>query len=385
MTTEAAPTGLTVDSYEDLVTTLENLLKAAFSPNVKLTPDSVFGMLINIFALMLAEQNEALEQLAGSLDPQSAAGAFLSRLVLLNGIQRAESEYSAVSLTCTANTVGATIPAGSLVSVPATGYQFATDAQLILAPSASDTVSATAVEVGAITATAGTLKQIDTPIYGWASVTNAAAATVGQQEESDETLRLRRQVVAERTGTCSTSAIYAAITDVTGVTEALVLENNTQFTNSDGVPPTTIWAIVNGGSDADVAEALYTHVGAGVGYYGTTTVVHVDSVTGNSHSIKFSRPSDVSIYITVNVTPDSTYPADGDTQIEDALIAYFDGFTISDDVIYSRLFTPINTVAGHEIDSLYIGLAAVPTGVVSLVMGNSQIAVTTATEIVVNS
>jgi len=93
----------------------------------------------------------------------------------------------------------------------------------------------------------------------------------------------------------------------------------------------------------------------------------------------------VSVYITVNVTPDSTYPADGDTQIEDALIAYFDGFTISDDVIYSRLFTPINTVAGHEIDSLYIGLAAVPTGVVSLVMGNSQIAVTTATEIVVNS
>jgi uncharacterized phage protein gp47/JayE len=219
---------------DDFATVLAALIagfQSAFGDNIKTGPDSGFGLIANIIAEGVADQNEIVEQVNNAFNPQTASGAALSILVQLNGITRNSDEFSTVTLSCTANAAGATIPAGSLVSDPTTGNQFATDSLLVLGASATDTVAATAVNSGVVEAAASTLTQIDTPIYGWETVTNPAAATVGQSEETDSALRLRRQVVAEGSGTASVEAIFRAVSDIDEVVEAVVFENVTPDTD----------------------------------------------------------------------------------------------------------------------------------------------------------
>jgi uncharacterized phage protein gp47/JayE len=378
-------TGLTVDGYADVVANLETAFQNAFGADIKTSADSVFGQIINLMALSLTEQNELAESVAQSFNPQTASGAALSALVLLNGIQRQESAFSTVSLSCTANTKGTTIPAGSLVS-DVSGNQFATDSQLVLGASATDTVSSTAVVAGAVSAAASTLTTIVNPVYGWASVTNPAAASEGQSEETDAALRIRRQIVAERSSSVSVSAIFQALTDVSGVTGVKVNQNTGSTTDADGVPPQHVWCVVEGGADADIAEAIFDHLAAGIGTHGSSSYNHLDSTTSAEYTIYFDRPTDVTIWCTVNLTTDLDYPADGDDQISDAIIAYFTAnFSLGDDIIHSRLYTPINSVDGHTVDSMFIGTAASPAGTADLSIGDDQTGVIIAARIVVNS
>ena len=52
----------------------------------------------------------------------------------------------------------------------------------------------------------------------------------------------------------------------------------------------------------------------------------------------------------------NTFPADGVEQIREAVLDYLStNSTFGEDIIYTRLFTPINTVPGHQVDLLEIG------------------------------
>ena len=377
--------GYTIDRYADILEALILDLKAAFGDNIKTEADSVFGQLSAIVSEMVADVNESVEGIVAAYNPQTAAGAYLSALVMLNGIERREAEESSVTLSCTTNAAGATIPAGSLVSDPLIGEQFATDAIAVIGPSTSANVSATAVNAGPISAVAGTLTQIDTPIYGWESVTNPAGATEGQDEETDTELRVRRQIAAERTGTSNVAAIYTEIANIDAVEQVTVHQNIGAVTDVDGIPPKSIWAIVLGGADQDVAEAIFSTLSAGIGMYGDTPIVYPDPITGDNYTITFERPDDLPIYIEVEVTKDADYPADGDDQIEAALVAHFETFAIGQDVEYSRLFTPINSVAGHYVTLLEIGIAPAPAGTSNISVDADNRAVTDVTKITVTS
>ncbi len=369
-------TGFTPDDYATLFSAYVVLFEAAHG-NINTDPEAVFGHMIHIFSLAIAEMNELAESVANSQNPQTATGAKLSELVLLNGIERQESAYSTVTLTCYSNAAGCTIPAGKLVSDGA-GNQFATDSELVLAPSSNDTVSATAVELGAVAAAAGTLTTIDTPVYGWSSVTNLAAAAEGNNEESDAALRIRRQSVAERASTVSVSALIQAISDVTGVEKVKVIENYTSSTDSYGVPPQHVWCIVYGGTAANVVAAIFEHTAGGTGTYGGSSLLHTDATTGVEKTIYYDTPTDLNIYVTVNLTTDSDYPASGDSDIETAITAHIEALEMGEDIIYSRFYTPVNATAGHQVDSLYIGTSPSPSGTsnISLIPQHRPVAAT---------
>lgn len=380
-------TGLTIDRLVDIIADYSTTIKGSLGDNTRTHAQSVIGQFIQLFATAISEQQQLIQGVADSFNPNAAAGAPLSTLVLLNGIRRQENEYSTVSLQCTATADGTTILAGSLVSDPATGVQVATDIDLVLGASAVGNVSATAVETGAQSATAGTLTQIDTPTFGWVDVTNLAAMTEGVDEETDTELRVRRAKVAERSGSGSTSAIFGAVSDVSGVSQTKVLANNGTSVDANGIQPQHVWVIVEGGSDADIAAAIFSTVGAGIGTTGTTAYLYYDPVSGESYTVRYSRPSDVPIYVIVNLTVDGNYPVDGDTQVENALIAYFEANqSLGDDVIQTALYTPVNTVDGiTRIDSIYIGTTPAPAGTANISINVDETAVTSAAEITVNS
>ena len=117
---------------------------------------------------------------------------------------------------------------------------------------------------------------------------------------------------------------------------------------------------------------------AGILSFGTTTTQILDS-QNIPHDISFSRPTTIDIYVDVTITTFADYPANGDDLIKQAIVDYANGdliagrgFSLSEDVIYTRLYTPINSVQGHEIDDLRIGTSPSPTGTSNIAIGATE-------------
>lgn len=220
-----------------------------------------------------------------------------------------------------------------------------------------------AVEAGATQALAQTLTVIETPISGWDAVNNYVDGTVGRDIETDVELRVRRLASLQVLGAATVEAIRSRlIQEVDDVTAAIVLENATDTTDSDGRPPHSFEAIVTGGTQADVAEKLWELKPAGIATYGGITEVITDS-QGESQAISFSRPVDAYVWVKVVVTESSeiSFPADGATAIKEALVEYGETLTTGNDIIYQALFGPIYSVPGISTVTLTIATSATPT------------------------
>lgn len=243
-----------------------------------------------------------------------------------------------------------------------------------------------ASEIGDIEAEANTITTIVTPVLGWDSVTNPLAASPGRLAETDEELRLRFRNTKLDRSTNLLDSIYAALINIEGVEEVAIYENDTSVTDSNGVLGHSFLPVVLGGSSQLIAEAIWENKPIGILSQGNTVVTITDT-QGFPHDIGFERPNPVSIYVTINLTTDpNIYPGDGDDQIRQAIIDYADtDIGVGDDVIWSRLFTPINSVPGHQVDSMFIGTSPSPSGTANIPIAFNAIASFESANIVINS
>ena len=232
-----------------------------------------------------------------------------------------------------------------------------------------------AVNSGPIEQPVNTIDTILTPALGWDSVINPVAAVSGRNRETDEQLRERFRTSKFNRAGNSIDAIFSAVSNVDGVTEVTIYENDTSVTDSNGVPAHSFLPIVVGGLSTNIADAIWDNKPIGILSYGNTPVTIYDK-QGFPHTVSFSRPNPVSIYISMNITTDSNFPASGDDAIRTALINYFEeNQGTGDDVVYSRMYTPINTVPGHQVNNLFIGTSPSPVGTSNIVIPFDSIAV----------
>jgi uncharacterized phage protein gp47/JayE len=202
---------------------------------------------------------------------------------------------------------------------------------------------------GAADVPLGAIDTIDTPVSGWLRVTNLVQGFAGTDRETDEALRLRRELSLEK-------SIIKEVLEVAGVTQGRVFENNTDVTDADGTPAHHIWVVVEGGDADDIATAIIEHNAAGIGTRGAQQGTSLSPVTGLSTIARFDRPTYVypTIAITYSLTEEGTFPVDGVQQAKNALVAYGKTLKIGDDLIYSRLFAPIHSVRGLQVDTLTV-------------------------------
>lgn len=237
---------------------------------------------------------------------------------------------------------------------------------------------------GSLEQAPNTITSIATPILGWDSVTNPSAATIGRWRESDEELRTRfRDSKYQRAGNIL-EALYTALISIPEVQEVKVYENDTDFTDENGIPPHSFMPVVLGGDSTIIAQQIWENKPLGIRSYGNTVVTIFDSQLF-PHAIGFERPSPVNVYITINLTTDASFPADGVSQIREHLLDYFERLKIGDDVVYSRLYTPVNKVPGHQIDSLFLGTSPDPTSSSNIIIPFNMIASIDPTNIVINT
>lgn len=227
------------------------------------------------------------------------------------------------------------------------------------------------LEDGPIEQPAGSLTVIDTPKEWLYEVSNLVAGVAGKYLETDEELRQRFQLNKTTTGTGTVDSLYSSLQNLEGVDQVIVIENDSDVTDSLGIPSHSVMCVLDGGSNADIAKAIWKVKPCMGGTYGNTSVSIADS-QGINHTIKFHRATAVNVYVSVSLTTDSDFPADGIDKIKSALVSYIKGLKIGDDVVYSRLYTPINTVMGHQINSLHIGTSASPTGTANIAVTAQQ-------------
>lgn len=134
----------------------------------------------------------------------------------------------------------------------------------------------------------------------------------------------------------------------------IIYENDTDVVDDKGLPPHSFLVIADGGSPVEIARAIWQNRPTGITSIGNTSVDIVDSF-GYTRTINFSRPVEVPVYIQIQLTTNNNFPADGEQKIKQALIEYVNQQKIQSGIVYSRLYTPINSVPGHQVDSLLIG------------------------------
>lgn len=384
------PEGFNRKRLDQLLIELNDEVKSIFGENFNVSPESPDGQINGVISESNANLWEIANDSYNAYNPSAATGVSLSNLVQLNGITRLEAVSSRTQITLSGSS-NTTIPLGSLVSTSDTGDQFATEQSVVLDGGGNGVVFVSSVEVGPITALAGTITSIDTPISGWDTCTNLANADIGTNEETDVELRARREQSVARDAQAIIDSIFAAVVNIPGVTQTVVLENDTNSVDVNGLPPHSFQVIVVGGIDEAIALAIWLKKPAGILSFGTITTPVIDS-QNISHDISFSRPTTVDIYVDVTITTFSDYPTNGDDLIKQAFVDYANGnlvegrgFSLSDDVIYTRLYTPINSVQGHEIDDLFIGISPSPTGTSNIVISATETSNFIINNIVVNS
>ncbi len=198
-----------------------------------------------------------------------------------------------------------------------------------------------------------TIKTIQSPILGWLSVTNPFDANTGSNTEGDEALRKRYQTSKLSDGNSTYDHMVAALSNVRGVKYVDVYNNRLNNT-VNGVPPHTFAPIVLGGAEADIAQAIVTNHPLGIPSFGDVTSVGYD-VNSNPVTVSFSRPDLVPIKINIVLSIDYSFPDNGAALIRQSIIDYISTLTVGDDILYSRLFTPINAVQGFSVVEMSVG------------------------------
>lgn len=432
--------GLVIPSVEVLKAELDDAVYQAFG--IKAASTRVFGIYNAIIAEGWATIWELIQLVNGSMDPDAATGASLAALCALTGTIPRAAVKSTVTLTLTGEPL-TLVPAGSRASVVITEAIFETLADALIeelsaweistayaigdrvtnadrayecttagtsAGSGGPTttaaaitdgsavwrymgegdgaidVASSAVTTGPTIATSGDLTVIETAVSGWSSVINLLDADVGSDAESDEALRLRRELELAASGRSTAKAIRAAVLELDDVTSVTVFENKTDVTDGDGVPPHSVEVLVRGGDDQEIWDCLLENVAAGIQTVGTEDGTAEDD-EGVMQAVSFSRPEEILIYVDVEVTKDPLlYPADGDAQVKAAIVAAGDARPSGYNVRASSITAIVHGVPGVlEVTDVDIGTSPSPSGSSSIAVSLRQLAVFDTSRITVTS
>jgi uncharacterized phage protein gp47/JayE len=436
--------GFVPKTLDVILSELQTSFRGVFGEGVSLDASTPEGQIIGILAARESDLWDMAEEVVSARDPDQATGAAQSSLCAITGTvgpkAATKSQLSALTIGGVAGTV---VPAGSQASVSGTGVKFSTKADATIttvsawasshaysvgaratnggnvyeaitagtsassggptgtatditdggahwvylgAGSGAADVAAEAVDTGPLVAPARTLTVIETPVGGWSWCSNAADAAAGADRETPVALRLRRLTELASQGLSAPDAVRAAVLQVSGVTACTVFENTTLSTDAFSRPAKSIEVLVSGGTDQSVLDAVFDAKPAGIETYGTTTGSSVDA-QGKSHTVKFSRPSQVSIYVVVNLQKDpTTYPADGDAQVKAAIVAFGQANQGAGvDVVSFRIKRAITVSGVMDVPSLYIDTSASPTTETKVGITATQQANLDTSRIVVNA
>lgn len=301
--------GLQVATRDELITNYTANYELLYGPDINLDPDTPDGQEMNINAQAVLDLEDLVVQVYNMFDPDLAIGKVLDQRVAINGIQRQAGTFTVTNLTVVTNQALNLYGLDQTVQQVFTYSDNAGNAWNLIATQLGVAAGTNIFQFqsavpGAVLTVPNTINVPVTIVLGVVSVNNPTTyTTLGINEETDAALRIRRQKSVSLSSQGYLAGLLAALENISGVTSAFVYENDTDTTDGDGIPSHSIWVIVAGsGSNAAIAQAIYSKRNAGCGMKGSQTfnilqadgtifTVRWDIVTQQDLFIKFVASS----------------------------------------------------------------------------------------------
>ncbi|MFG3612368.1 baseplate J/gp47 family protein [Rummeliibacillus stabekisii] len=344
------------ESYEDILERLEVKAKELFGQDANTGARSALGILLRIMAFVLALVWQDNENVYYSGFRKTAEGRQLDALLPYAGITRNPATYADGPVVF-GGVPATTIEMGFTVGKEdETLYYTLEDA--VIGSDRTVTVDVMCQVSGAIgNAEPGQINQIINPIDGLEGVTNLIAFTNGKEQETDQEVRERADTTVEGLGSGTTASIRTELLKVPGVRAAYVDENYNDEANIYGTPSRAIQAFVLGGSDEDVAQAVFKKKAGGIKPFGQTFVTILDDAE-QPHQVGLTRAQTVQIYAKVSLKTNNSFESDGQNQVIRAIVQYiggtdaesntYIGLNMGEDVILSKLIAKLYGVNGID-------------------------------------
>ena len=214
-------------------------------------------------------------------------------------------------------------------------------------------VAATSATSGTVAQDANTITSINSgSVIGWLGVTNPFSSDASLPVETDEQLRYRFRLNKGYDQYGNYAAMYASLVSVIGVQFINIQQNITSVSNGSRTNQ-GISIVVLGGNGQEIANAIFKNLPIGTVTDGTE-IYYVTDINGGQHEVRFSRPSFVPIKISMSLKALPNFPTSGKNQIKQAIVDWFNDLDVGEDIYYSRLFEPINSIQGFTVKNLKV-------------------------------
>ena len=203
-------------------------------------------------------------------------------------------------------------------------------------------ISFASEEPGEVSLPNGAITKIVTAPTGFLSCTNPCGYVAGRLLETDVELRQSYvDKIFSRSSRMTDSIRSAILANCAGVTAAQVYENRTNETDSEGRPPHSVEAVVDGGSNSDIAEQILATVSAGITTYGSVSV-DVPGEDDDMIEVCFNRPTYIYCWfkVTLTISKASLVPANYAELVETAIVDAMSQVENGEDVVPQQQFLP---------------------------------------------
>lgn len=319
--------GLQVKTTNEIVADMTAGNQGIYGADINVNQNSPDGQQINIYSQSSSDYLELLVRTYNSFAVENTFGVILDQRIALNGIERKAGTYTIINISVTVDRaltlagLDADIDSATgtgFTIADNTGNQFILAATHVFSASGMATLAFRAKNIGLVETIQNTITNVVTVTLGVLSVNNPnQPTTLGQNEESDFQLKIRRNQSFALASTSPADAVEAALLDIPEVTDALVIENDSGIV-VDGVPAHCIWCIVENGEAADIAAAIYAKKSTGCDMKGSQ---EYDIVRPNLtvFTAKYDLALYADLYIKFDILPNSSGEIFDDTVIKEAL------------------------------------------------------------------
>lgn len=311
---------------EEVAQSWINAFKSDDTPDINTAPETPQGQIIDAETLAITQKDAELAFLANMFNPKTARGIWQDALAEIYFIKRKKAVNSRCYCILT-GLKGTVIEKGSKIQSAADNTYWNLLEDVTIQNNGSVIALFECESEGAVIASPNTLNKIITTIAGWDTVNNIQSATVGSLEESQQAFEKRRYDSVALNSVGTTASVFSRVNQIDDVVGCYVIDNKTnvnKIIDDYLLKPHSIYVAVIGGSNQDIAEAIYRSLSAGCDYNGNTQITVVDPHTHAKEKVTFMRPTPQNVYIKVNVF-DKDLPDDYENLIKNAVITNFYG------------------------------------------------------------
>ena len=381
--------GFVRPSYDEIVSDMEQKAKESLGEDIDTSELSILGKFIRIVAYDSSISYENLEKVYYSRFPNTALGVSLDRLCVFAGITRnpATAARHNIKVSGTSET---TVGMGGLLVSTEDNITFYNENDFTIGSDGTVNVIVAATEVG-IKGNVDSISKIVNPVTGISSISYIGLEEAGEDPESDVDLRKRFTVAVSGAGSCTVDSIRGSVYRISSVESVNIVENNTSSTDTSGRPAHSFELYVYGGDgqEQEIAEAIFYKKPIGIKSVTTADTQHAVNKTvtdegGFTHSISFSKVTEVTIDIEVKIKTDSSYTSGGAAAIKNNLVKYISNLGVGESVVSSAMYATIFKVPGvKEIVSVLQAKSGQTKSTATIDLQQSEVAITTAGNITV--